>query len=181
MVTPEDVDVRDAVGHAGGRHLLVPWRPIGDYARKINEGIAHTTEPLIFTGADDIHFHPGWFEKACSQLDERAGVVGTWDMSNRRTKWDHSTHSLVTREYARLGTIDQPGRLLHEGYPHEYVDDELVGTAKHRKAYRHCRGAVVEHLHPMVGKAPTDELYDAQADRMAVGRVLFNERRKLWT
>jgi hypothetical protein len=42
----------------------------------------------------------------------------------------HSTHSLVTRDYVeRFGTIDEAGVVLHEGYPHEFVDDEFVQTA----------------------------------------------------
>lgn len=179
VVTPEDVDVHDAIDRAGKERISVPWRDVGDYARKINEGYLHTTEPLIFTGADDLSFQPGWFEAAVHFLDDRAGVVGTWDKCNRRTKWNHSTHSLVTRTYADLGTIDEPRKIYHEGYVHEYVDDELVGTAMRRKAYRHARGAVVEHLHPMAGY-PSDDLYERQGERMAASKALYRERRRLW-
>jgi hypothetical protein len=180
LVTPEDVDVRDAVGHAGARSVLVPWRPAGDYARKINEGIRHTAEPLIFTGADDLRFHPGWFETATAKLTEGVGVVGTNDLCNRRTiRGEHSTHSLVTRDYTFLGQIDGAAGLLHEGYVHEYCDDEMVGTAKHRRAYAHAHDAVVEHLHPMAGH-PTDPQYDQQAARMAASRDLYRRRRRLW-
>lgn len=181
LVSPEDLEVHDAIDRNAGERLTVPWRPVGDMARKVNEGVKATTEPLLFTGADDIHFHPGWFEAATAMLDDTAGVIGTWDKCNRRTKWNHSTHSLVTRGYANLGTIDgQPG-IYFEGYVHEFVDDEMVGTALKRKAYRHARKAVVEHLHPMADKAPVDELYAAQGERMAASRELYNQRRLLWT
>lgn len=114
-------------------------------------------------------------------LTENVGVVGTWDRCNKRTKRKHSTHSLVARWYADLGTIDEPRKILHEGYVHEYVDDELVGTALKRRAYRHCQAAVVAHLHPMAGiGVPVDEMYAAQGERMAASRPLFLERRKLW-
>ena len=183
LVTPDDAQVQDAVAQTGGRQLLVERKPRGDYARKINHGFAATTEPLVFLGADDLHFRAGWFEEACRKLTPGIGVVGTNDLCNRRTRsGQHSTHSLVTREYVtRFGTIDEPGKVLHEGYPHEYVDDELVGTAKRRRAYAHATRAIVEHLHPMAGKAPMDPMYAKQGARMRAGRALYQRRRLLWT
>jgi hypothetical protein len=61
------------------------------------------------------------------------------------------------------------------------VDDELVATAKHRGAYVHAHGSIVEHLHPMAGKAPMDELYERQRSRMRFGRRLFRLREPLWS
>jgi hypothetical protein len=163
-------------------HALEPLIVDGNYARKINAGSRATTEPLIFLGADDLHFHPGWFEAATTHLTDGIGVVGTNDLCNRRViRGDHSTHSLVTRDYLKRGTIDEPDKLLHEAYPHEYVDDEFVQTAQTRSAYAHAHDAIVEHLHPMAGKAPMDHLYAAQRQRMRRGRRIYLARRPLWT
>jgi hypothetical protein len=114
----------------------------GDYSRKINTGYrASFLRPFIFTGADDIEFQPGWYEAARAEVDPRRwddgpsiGVVGTVDDCNPRTfDGSHSTHSLVARWYADLGgCVDQAGVIYHEGYAHEYCDDELVQTAKYR-------------------------------------------------
>lgn len=182
LCTPNDPAIK-AVDRAGAEHLEVPWKRRGDYARKINTGYRHTTEPLLFTGADDLKFHPGWFEAATAKLTPGIGVVGTNDLTNKRTKWGvHSTHSLVTRTYVdECGLIDRPGCVLFEGYPHEFVDDELVGTAKHRGAWAHAPQSKVEHLHPMGGKAPLDDLYRQQGARMRAGRGLYEKRRRLWT
>lgn len=153
----------------------------GNYAAKVNRGIEITAEPLIFTGADDLLFHPGWFEIASALISDEIGVVGTNDLCNTRViAREHSTHSLVSRTYCERGTIDEPGKLLHEGYEHEYVDDELVETAKFRGAYTQSE-AIVEHLHPDVGKAPMDRLYAAQGARMRRTRHIFDARRALWT
>ncbi|MBK6887023.1 MAG: hypothetical protein IPH03_11765 [Tetrasphaera sp.] len=85
-------------------------------------------------------------------------VVGTNDLGNRSTATGRlSTHTLVERTYVdRHGTIDEPGVLCHEGYWHEYVDNELIGTAKHRGVYGHARQAHVEHLHWLWGKRDRD-------------------------
>lgn len=137
----------------------------------------------MFLGADDLRFHPGWLEAAKAELDVGVGVVGTNDLGSPRVmRGAHSTHSLVTREYADVfGTIDRPGRVLHEEYPHEFVDDELVATAKFRGAWRFASKARVEHLHPSWGKAPMDALYALQADRMSVGRRIYRRRSRMWT
>ncbi len=164
-------------------HLIVDGPFPGDYARKINRGISNTAEPLIFMGACDLKFHPGWLEAATAQLAPGVGVVGTNDLGSTRVMaGEHSTHSLVTRDYVRdFGTIDTPGIALHEGYPHEYVDDEFVQTAMFRGAFAFAEDSHVEHLHPAWGKAPTDDLYDQQRYRMRAGRKVFLRRRRLWT
>ncbi|WP_211349486.1 glycosyltransferase family A protein [Micromonospora pisi] len=183
VVSPDDVAVHAEIDAAGRRRVTVPWRGCGDYQRKINFGIRATTAPLLFTAADDLRFHPGWLNAAHKRLAAGIGVVGTNDLANKRVlRGDHATHMLVTREYVtEYGTIDEPGKFLHEGYPHEWCDDEAVATAKHRKAWAFARDAVVEHLHPTVGKAPMDPLYAQQGHRMAAGRSIFNRRRRLWT
>lgn len=154
----------------------------GNYARKINEGVAHTTEPLLFFGADDLNFHPGWLEAARSRLLPPVGVVATNDMCNPRvTAGELATHPLVSREYCERGTIDDPTRPLHEGYPHEYVDREFSETAQLRGAFAYAPDSVVEHLHPMVGKAPLDDLYKGSLMRMRQGVRLYRRRRYKWT
>lgn len=183
LTSPEDIEVHEAIAKTGCERLDVEWQPTGDYARKINTGVRATNEPLLFLGADDLRFHPNWLERAVEKIADGVGVVGTNDLCNRRvTSGQHATHFLVTRAYVEWhGTIDEPGKALHEGYVHEYVDDEMVGTAKARGAWAFAADSIVEHLHPMAGKAPMDELYAQQAQRMRAGQRLYQRRRRLWT
>ena len=93
-----------------------------------------------------------------------------------------ATHFLVTRSYVeQFGTIDEPGKFFHEGYPHEWVDDEAIGTAQYRKAYAYADDSIVEHMHPAWGKADWDDTYRRMGQRMRDGQTLFNRRRSLWT
>jgi hypothetical protein len=174
VVSPGDADVHAQIDAAGEERMTVDYQPAGDYARKVNTGYRHTVEPLLFLAADDLKFHPCWYEQATSRLDHGIGVVGTNDLGSPRVMaGEHSTHSLVTRDYAdKYGTIDGPGQILFEGYVHEFVDDELVGTAKHRRAFSFAFFSHVEHLHGNWGKeipAPDgrpDVLYPQQQARM---------------
>lgn len=184
VASPDDTAEHDAVRATGADLLVIDQPPgPGDYARKVNTAYRASTEPLMFLGADDIEFHPGWLPAAVSKLTDGIGVVGTNDLGNPRViAGRHATHSLVTRHYAdNFGTIDEAGLVLHEGYHHEYVDDELVGTAKRRGAWAFANDSIVEHLHPHWGKAPSDPLYAAQTMRMRASRQLFQRRRRLWT
>lgn len=164
--------------------VLRPNR-IGDYAKKVNRAYTISTEPFMFLAADDLHFHDGWYERAHRQfLDDQVGVVGTQDLANtdRARRGEHATHSLVRRSYIdECGTIDEPGKVLHEGYTHEFVDDEFVGTAKFRGAWAFAYDSVVEHLHPSWGKAKKDRLYAGAPARMQAGRKVFEARKHLWT
>lgn len=182
-LTPEDSRVIAAVKRAGRPWITVERQPVGDYARKINAGYRRTSQPLIMTGADDLLFHPGWWQAAVAELGPGIGVVGTNDLGNPRvTRGDHATHFLVTRDYIdRYGLIDQPGAVFYEGYPHEWVDDELVATAKHRGVWAFAADSHVEHLHPNWGKGSIDQSYRAQPARIRQGRPLFERRSRLWT
>ena len=183
VCTEGDQAVIDAVAaHPDVRLEVIPPNERGDYAIKINHGYSITDEPFLFLGADDLHFHRGWYETARKRMVGRIGVVGTQDRANQRVRQGrHATHSLVSREYVDVcGTIDEPGKVLHEGYLHEFVDDEFVETARKRKAFAFEHRSVVEHLHPSVGKADWDPMYKAQTQRMRADRRVFVERRKLW-
>lgn len=184
LLSTNDTTVKQVVQGTGRPYREMPYRPVGDYALKINLGAASTSEPLIFTGADDLFFHPGWFERAVQALTPGIGVVGTNDLGNPRVlAGEHATHFLVTREYVRRGTIDRPdsGMIFHPEYPHEFVDDEFVGTAKKRCAWAMAIDSYVEHLHPHWGKAPTDSLYQQQPSRMRLGQAIYRRRRGLWS
>lgn len=154
----------------------------GNYAEKINRGVELTEEPLLFIGADDLDFHRGWLEAAKAALRPGIGLVGTQDLCNPRViAGEHATHFLMSREYAELPLIDGGRGPLCELYPHEFVDDELIGTARKRGAYAFAADSIVEHLHPDAGKAPRDSLYDGQRRRMREGRPIFERRKPLWT
>lgn len=173
-----------AIDAEGADVLVVPANARGDYAVKINRGYQETAEPFLFCAADDLHFHPGWLPAALKAMANAAvGVVGTNDLGSKRVMaGEHSTHSLIRRSYIdQYGTVDESRKVLCDMYPHEFVDDELVETAKHRGAWWFAADSIVEHLHPNWGKGDMDELYAQQAQRMRLGRKIFMSRRHMWT
>ena len=172
----------EAVRATGCDLMVIGAREPGDYARKINQAFAASDEPLLLTGADDLDFRPGWLEAVWRAHAAGWKVIGTQDLGNPRVLiGEHATHIVFDRSYVlEHGTIDEPGKVFHEGYDHECVDDEAIETAKARGVWYFAADAVIEHLHPNWGKAPVDELYEPQRIRMLGGRILLGQRRFLW-
>lgn len=166
--------------------LIVDPHPHGDYAFKINRGVLATGEPWIFQAADDLRFHDGWLDEAVRVAGlNGARVIGTDDRCNPRVRSGrHSTHSLVARSYVEeVGTGDRPGHMLHEGYEHGFVDDELVWIARRRGEFAFSYGSVVEHLHPRnrQEQIALDATYEKALDGRAHARdrALFRRRQRL--
>lgn len=181
---------RDAVHQAPGQVdvLVCPFeRAPGDFARKTNLGLRETTEPWLFLGADDLRFHPGWDAAAlrAAQARSGAGVIGTNDLGNPRVRRGLlSTHSLVRRSYVseRGASLDGPGSIYHEGYDHNFVDEELCALARRRGVFAFARNSIVEHLHPhwmhrgRERKAAMDSTYELGMAGFDRDRRLYVER-----
>jgi len=170
-----DHDTQIAWKEAGAQ-VLISERGF-TFAQKSNDGVLRTDEPnLIFVG-DDVHFHPGWYDQALNVMKtEGVSVVGTDDLGNAAVRaGEHATHPLVRRSYImeQGGSWDGPGTMCHEGYGHWYVDNEWTTVAKQRGQFGFALGAVVEHLHPLWGKAPNDATYER-------GKRSTDSDRKLW-
>lgn len=151
----------------------------GNYAEKINLGVRLTQRPLVFFGADDLHFHKGWLDKAKAQLRGRIHVAGVNDLcSGRVQKGRHATHFLVTRSYATANLWDgKPGPLCTE-YDHSCVDDEFVLTCRNRRVIVFATDAIVEHLHPDAGKADWDATYAKGRAYIRADHRLLRARRQ---
>lgn len=183
VCTPGDTAEITACEATGATVIVLDVRRgRGDYARKVNAGYRATDEPWLFQAADDLVFRHGWDAVALAAAAEsKAGVIGTRDLGNDRTKrGTHSTHSLIARWYVdRHGTIDNQRAVLHEGYHHNFCDDELVETAKARGLW--CMSnAVVEHMHPHWRKGDMDTTYRIGLARFGEDRRLFQSRGRLW-
>lgn len=165
----------EAVDAAKAERLIVT----GNYAKKINRGISHTDEPLIFLGADDLRFQRHWFDHAKTAIERGSEVVGVNDLIPRRRT--HTTHFLITRDYAHRGLIDGRPGVLCEDYRHSFVDDELIGTATSRGLYSYVRRSKVKHLHPMARTADLDETYEKGLATIPLDQRIFKKRESLWT
>lgn len=168
--------------------LTVPWEPgRGDWARKLNFAIREVESEYYLLGADDLHFHTDWIDTfmwwdfILAGHGVETGVLGTNDLGNPLViAGKHSTHPIVHRSYIEQGTIDDPTKLLHEGYWHNWVDNEFVETATTRDQFFFIKDCFVEHLHHAWGKSSEDSTYARGQEHYQEDALLFKERAKLW-
>jgi glycosyltransferase involved in cell wall biosynthesis len=157
------------------------------WAKRINWGVDYSKinnrfgvpSTWILCAADDILFHDKWFEIAEAAAENFSGILGTNDLGHPATigGW-HSTHPLVNRNYIELyGVIDEPGKLCHEGYSHNYVDVEFIHTAMKRSAWKHEPKCIIEHNHPAWNKAEWDDVYQKGQENVSADSKLWTKRK----
>ncbi len=132
-----------------------------------------------FHGADDLNFHPGWLTN-CRSLLEPSVVVGTNDLLSKRVaRGVAATHYLVDRRFTiehPLAGVNPPAAYF-DGYHHMFGETEFVDHAQSLGRFRPCVEAVVEHMHPLAGKAEHDATYSWGESRAEHDRELYLERR----
>ena len=177
LVEGDDRYELESLCEAEANVLMVP-EGITTWPQKIQYGYENTDECWMLCCADDVHFHPGWWQATEDARSLGRGVIGTNDLGNPRViAGQHTTHPLVSRRYAdEQGTWDGPGHIVCTEYRHCFVDDELVWTAKQRQQWAFCGSAVVEHLHPYWGKAEYDEVYEVGESHFARDHEEFVRR-----
>jgi GT2 family glycosyltransferase len=169
-----------AAGRCGARVLTHP--DAHTFAEKVNLAFRVIDDPapwMLLVG-DDVRFRPAWLDHAYD-VHRRYGanVVGTNDLCNPRViRGEHATHPMVRRSYVEEigGGWDGPGVVCHEGYRHQFVDDEIVTAAKQRGTFQAALGSQVEHLHPLNGGAEMDDVYAAGEKHAKSDRGLFEAR-----
>lgn len=180
IVDNGDLVTRAAWERQGARIVALEPSLPGTFAVKVNAGFEATTEPLVFITGDDVEFRAGWLDHAQYVMATRqAAVVGTNDQTNPRViAGDHATHMLIDRAYVdEVGASwDGPGKVCHEGYGHWFVDDEIVTAAKQRGQFAAALGSIVQHNHPMAGRAEMDETYRKGMATVDADKRLFAQR-----
>lgn len=175
---PDDVVEQEEVRRHGGKIL----QAYGSFGQKVNFAWRTLDKhaPWTFIVGDDVLFHEGWLDHAQHEAHRRGlAVCATNDLANWRVMaGQQGTHLLIDSRYIeeRGASWDGPGVICHEGYRHWYVDTEIVDVAKQRDTFGVALTSVVEHLHPMTGKAEHDAVYELGEQRKDADRQLYRRR-----
>jgi hypothetical protein len=155
------------------------WTDEGDmrFVKRIQFMYENTDEEWFLTGSDDIVFQPDWLDDALECMNY-ASVISFEDECNPNLP---GTNFLIEREYIEKysGVIDVPNTIFHQGYYHNYCDNELVAVATRRGEFIKSSG-VLRHYHPTVDRANWDGIYMIAQSYMADDAALFASRERLW-
>lgn len=156
------------------------WTDKGDmrFAKRIQWMYRMTNESWFLTGADDLVFTEGWLDAAKPFMNNYS-VISFEDNCNPTLP---GTNFLIRRKYIKedSGVVDSPNTVFCQEYFHNFVDNELWGTAIKRGVFAKCPG-VIEHLHPTIGKAEWDDIYEVAQQNFHNDATLFHMRSHMWS
>jgi hypothetical protein len=153
------------------------------YSNTVQTIYEQTDEPIFFLGNDDFFFVKDWdvipLEKFAA--DDDLHVLGVHD-GNPKTSY--TSIFFIRRKYIeeQSGVVDIPNRVLYP-YNHNFVDNEMTETAKHRGVWGNSEAPCILHQHPSftwLGEFPVDETYLNNNKKDAEDNELFHSRRHLW-
>jgi glycosyltransferase involved in cell wall biosynthesis len=152
----------------------------GTFPVKVNAAVAATDTPLMLVCGDDTVFKPGWYDAMMAARGP--GVIGTNDLTPRTKDKNHATAQVLEREYVDDpgAAWNEPGHAFHEGYHHNYADDELCRLAIYRGEFVFADDCVIEHHHPIWGTKEWDDVYAIGERNAKRDRALYSERRRAW-
>lgn len=176
---PHDTVEQDAV-RANGGTVLTHDSPYTTFSVKANYGYRNTSEPWLLFVGDDVMFRPGWYDRAIRAAGDRFHLVACEDLSSLNRLHGHAVHPLVRRVWIdeHGASWDGPGTVAHEGYRHNFVDNEWSVVARQAGVFIDAPDAVVEHLHPLFKKAESDAIYEKGQFSYERDKRLFEKRLK---
>lgn len=182
VVDHDDTDTHEAIAALPHGAPVDVIAQDGTYPQKVNAGLRGCDEPLLLPAADDVVFHPNWFENALDTFGPGIEVVGTNDLTPVTRHAAHSTMPIVTRGYVEFGAVwGDPGILFHEGYHHGWVETELNELACSRGVWTFCADSIIEHRHHSWGMRELDETdFKGNQAHREEDEALFLERRARW-
>lgn len=171
-----------AAKKTGAKVIINRGKPC--YADALQTVYENTKEQIFFWGNDDFLFLKDWDAEPMKMMNENneIGVLGVRD-GNPNTRF--STISFIRRSYIeeQSGVIDMPNRVLYP-YHHNYVDDELTGTAKKRGVWAYCTTPCIHHQHhsfKWLGDFPHDKTYAKNDANFAKDSETYYSRVHLWS
>jgi len=173
--TPQGVEIITVTDDPQEIPGTINYAKRGNPVELWNYGASKASGDYFVLGADDLWFNDGWLEASVRGFDELGGhgLVGFNDLSPMAGKM--ATHYMISKGYA---CADWGGVMVIPAYKAQFIDNEATVRAVRDGRFYYAEDAIVEHRHPIWGKAEKDEIYERGDARYAYGERVFNERLK---
>lgn len=125
---------------------------------------------VVLLGSDVV-VKDGWleilWEKFCEKFPRMDGCAQPYDEINHGALCQHPLgHSATIREY------------LHEGYIHNFSDNEMTERLIAHDRYLYVPESKIEHLHWVNKKATGDETYKKVMESFERDKILYTKRKQ---
>lgn len=172
-----DIESKVILSELGEWYLDDSDDPDRRYVTRMNKLVRHIDDAdAVFFGSDDVIHHPGWLTEAWKVLEDFSCVVVN-DGHN-----PNGTQALMRAGFLPFAVFDSPGDAFHNGYIHNFADNEQHFTAFKQGEYARAMESHVEHLHPLFqsdNAIPWDATYSNAQKGWDHDQMLFNERVQL--
>lgn len=154
---PECSEYVNAINHTGVRREVLPvWFPLVIKLNRVaREAASGKGRPFAigFAGDDHLPRTTGWVGRYLGALySAGTGVVSCAD--------GYRDDTLPTQWAMTSDIVRSLGRMVPAPVDHLYCDDAVRALAVAADCYTYLADVLIEHMHPVAGKAPSDEQYD---------------------
>lgn len=141
-----------ALGLAGPARLRIgPRRRLGGTLNQVAPELAARHRAIGFMGDDHVPRSPGWDRRLLDAIEAGARVAYGNDLVHGPAL--PTAVALDATVIARLGYMVPPGLV------HLFMDNYWAWLGEHLGALAYLDDVVIEHVHPIVGRAEWDEGY----------------------
>lgn len=131
------------------------WRPLVPKLNRVAVSLAlgRYAPMLGFAGDDHLPRTSGWVGRYLGELYSLGTGVVYCD--------DGYQHENIPTQWAMTADIVRAlGRMVPGGVDHLYCDNVIRDLARAAGCLSYLPDVLIEHMHPVAGKAPSDEQYD---------------------
>ncbi len=128
------------------------WHPLVPKLNRVAVSLASLGDsPLAFMGDDHLPRTPGWVSAVLKEMTDSPAIVSGPDGAR--------TDQLPTWWAMSAEIVRALGRMVPAPVEHLYCDNSVRDLAMGASCYRWLPSVLVEHMHPMAGKAEMDAGY----------------------
>lgn len=166
VVDADDPAHDDYLAQADSRALMAvidQWQPMVHKLDRIAAGLAGYHYAVGFAGDDHRPRTLGWVKRYLEELrDLRSGIVYGDD--------GHQGQRLPTQWAMTSDIVQALGRMVPAPVEHLYCDNSILDLGRAIGRIRYLPDVLVEHMHPVAGKAANDDQYQRVNGRAQYAR-----------
>lgn len=147
----EEIEHAPEMGDGVSYSIQETWTPMVPKLNRAAVQYAESGVPIGFAGDDHLPRTRGWVRRYLSELGESPSIVSCPDGTrpdNLPTQWAMSAE-----------IVRALGRMVPAPVEHLYCDNAVRDLAYGASCYRWLDDVLIEHMHPIAGKAEADSGY----------------------
>jgi len=146
------------------------WMPMVPKLNLAASFYAETSDFIGFMGDDHRPRTLGWDSKYIEAMNSQQDSYGSGMVYGDDLIWGSA---LPTQIAMTSNIVKKLEYMVHPSLSHMFCDDFWRDLGRKAHILKYLPDVIVEHVHPLVGKAETDETYQSSAKYMTTDKVAY--------